>query len=81
MASEKQANKARELYSDLLVKRGAHAIGVADGQRYGKSGFVVVVYAASRTSPKIPHKLKGDLDGKPFEVDVVTVVTEPFAPE
>jgi hypothetical protein len=81
MASEKQANKARELYSDLLVKRGAHAIGVADGQPYGKRGFVVVVHVAPHTSHKIPNKLKGDLDGKPFEVDVVTVTSEPFAPE
>jgi hypothetical protein len=81
MASEKQANKARELYSDLLVKLGAHAIGVVDGQPYGKSGFVIVVYVATHTRPKIPNKLKGDLDGKPFEVDVVTEVTEPFAPE
>ena len=81
MASEKQANKARELYSDLLVKRGAHAIGIADGQPYGKSGFVVVAYVAPHTKPKIPNKLKGVLDGKPFEVDVVTEVTDPFAPE
>jgi hypothetical protein len=81
MASEKQANKARELYSDLLVKRGAHAIGVADGQPYGKCGFVVVVHVAPHTSPKIPDKLKCDLDGKSFEVDVVTEITEPFAPE
>jgi hypothetical protein len=29
----------------------------------------------------MPEKLKGDLDGKPFEVDVVTEATEPFRPE
>ena len=32
-------------------------------------------------SHKMPEKLKGDLDGKPFEVDVVTEATEPFRPE
>jgi hypothetical protein len=81
MASEKQANKARELHSDLLVKQGAHAIGVAQGQQYGRRGFVVVAHVAPGKSHKIPEKLKGDLDGKPFEVDVVTEVTEPFRPE
>jgi hypothetical protein len=75
MASEKQANKARDLYSDLLVKCGAHAIGVTDGQPYGKHGFVVVAHVAPHTSHKIPKKLKGELDGKPFEVDVVTKVS------
>jgi hypothetical protein len=81
MASEKQANKARELHSDFLVKRGAHAIGVADGQAYGKQGFVVVAHVDPATKAKIPDKLKGELDGKPFEVDVVTKKSEPFAPE
>jgi len=81
MASEKQANKARDLYSDLLVKCGAHAIGVTDGQPYGKHGFVVVAHVAPHTSHKIPKKLKGELDGKLFEVDVVTKASEPFAPE
>lgn len=81
MASEKQANKARELHSNLLAKRGAHAIGVTDGRPYGKRGFVVVAHVAPHTSHKIPDKLKGDLDGKPFEVDVVTKASDPFVPE
>lgn len=81
MASEKQANKARELYSDFLVEKGAHAIGVAQGQQYGKRGFVVVAHVAPGTSENIPKKLKGNLEGKPFEVDVVTEASEPFRPE
>ncbi len=81
MASEKQANKARELHSDLLVKRGAHAVGVAEGEIYGKSGFVVVAHVAPNSRQKMPDKLKGDLNGKPFEVDVVTEASEPFTPE
>ena len=81
MASEKQANKARELYSNFLVKRGAHAIGVANGQRYGKQGFVIVAHVPPHTSHKIPSKLKGELDGKLVEVDVVMEVSEPFVPE
>ena len=81
MASEKQANKARELHSDLLVKQGAHAIGVAQGRQYGKRGFVVVAHVAPGTGRKMPEKLKGSLHGKPFEVDVVTEASEPFRPE
>jgi hypothetical protein len=81
MASEQQANKARELHSDLLVKRGAHAIGVAEGKPYGKRGFVVVAHVAPDTGKKMPDKLKGEINGKPFEVDVVTKASEPFAPE
>jgi hypothetical protein len=81
MASEKQAKKAREIHSDLLVKHGAHAIGVAKGQQYGKPGFVVVAHVTPGTSKRMPDKLKGHLDGKPFEVDVVTEASEPFRPE
>jgi hypothetical protein len=40
-----------------------------------------VAHVAPGTSHKMPEKLKGDLDGKPFEVDVVTEATEPFRPE
>ena len=47
----------------------------------GAAGFVVVAHVAPGTSHNMPKKLKGDLEGKPFEVDVVTEASEPFRPE
>jgi hypothetical protein len=81
MATEKQANRARELHSDLLAQWGAHAIGVINGSRYGKRGFVLVAYVEQERNHRIPDKLKCNVGKDSFEVAVVTKPMERFSVE
>lgn len=81
MATEEEANHARELHSDLLAKRGAHAVGVAEGRDYGKPGFVLVAYVDPRGDHDIPKSIETKRAGKSFQIDVVTKPSEPFQQE
>lgn len=81
MATERQANKARDLHADFLVRHGAHAISVEPGDAHGKSGFVVVAHVAAAGKHSIPRTLSGKLAGKTFEVPVIARETEKFRPE
>jgi hypothetical protein len=56
MASEKEANLARERYSDFLRKHGAHAISV-DQVRYRERTFVVVAFFAKKPA-NLPTSLE-----------------------
>lgn len=78
MASEEQANKAREQSGRDLLRRGAHALGV---ENRGKRGWVVVAHVAPDTKADLPSKVtvasqKGDVD-----VPLVSITSEPFKPE
>ena len=44
MATEKEANLAREQHADSLVQLGAHSIGVDEFVHEGKKTFGVVAY-------------------------------------
>ena len=77
MATEEQANKARNKYSDTLVKRGAHAIGVDKG----KTGYVVVAHVAPDEKHDVPDKLSFKAGNEVVEVPVVKKLTERFRPE
>jgi hypothetical protein len=81
VATEEQANKARDMHSDLLVERGAHAIGVESGRSHGKSGFVVVAHVAPDETHDIPSTLTARIAGKTVEVPVVTKQSGRFRPE
>lgn len=81
MATERQANKARELHAEHLIHEGAHAVGVDKGSRYGKRGFVVVAYVEPQQASRIPDSLKCRSGKKAFKVAVVTKPSERFAPE
>jgi hypothetical protein len=79
MANEDEANKMRQQYGRDLLKRGVHAIGVEEGKRHGKEGWVVVAHVA----PKAKVDLPSSLSIKDGEVEVPLVVkrSEPFALE
>jgi hypothetical protein len=77
VATEEQANKARNKYAQALVKGGAHAIGVDKG----KSGFVVVAHVAPNQAHDVPDKLSYKAGKETVEVPVVKKVTERFRPE
>jgi hypothetical protein len=78
MATEEQANLARKAHADLLVQRGAHAIGVDEGASFGKPGFVVVAYVAPNEDHDIPAHLTCASGNYAFEVPVVTKTAPRF---
>jgi len=81
VATEKQANKAREVHSDALAERGAHAVGIASGRPYGKRGFVVVAYVNAGEAHDIPDKVTTKTGDGEISVAVVKKVAERFQPE
>lgn len=78
MASEEQANKARELNSRDLMRRGAHAIGV---EKRGKGGWVVVAHVAPDVKANLPSTVTASSPAGEIEVPLVSVTSEPFKPE
>ena len=81
MATEEEANRARELHADALVKHGAHAVGVASGRPYGKRGFVVVAYVSPGHPHDLPETVTSKIGKSEVDVAVVKKIAERFAPE
>jgi len=81
MANEDDANKARQQHGQNLMKKGVHAIGVEEGRRYGKQGWVVVAHVAPKAKVDLPSSLS--CSGKQGQVEVPLVVARsaPYAPE
>ena len=81
MVNESEANQARQRHGRDLLRRGAHAIGVEEGERYGKKGWVVVAYVASQGKVDMPSTLNVSDDEQGVKVPVVTIESEPFKPD
>jgi len=82
MANEDDANKARQQHGRDLLKKGVHAIGVEEGRRYGKQGWVVVAHVAPKAKVDLPSSLScSGKQGGEVEVPLVVARSEPFAPE
>src|SRR5689334_15983131 len=75
MASEKQANKAREEYSTFLQSLGVHAIGVDQIKKKGEKEFAVIAYLEKK-NPKLPGTLIVNDGNKRVEVPVVAKIAE-----
>jgi hypothetical protein len=74
MATLKQANIAREQYSQYLQKNGAHAIGVDKIDHKGKQTFGLIAFCES-AGKKIPETLEiEDGSGATMEVPIQTVI-------
>jgi hypothetical protein len=58
MATEQEAEQARDQHAETLIRCGAHAIGVDRGDPYGEPGYVVICYVA-------PARLPGAVSGAP----------------
>lgn len=80
VATEKEANLAREQHSDSLRDLGAHAITIDEVTRGGVKTFAVIAMFEKKpkTAPKTlaVKKAKGTLD-----VPLVTRVSEKYRPE
>jgi hypothetical protein len=80
MASEEQANLAREQHGDSLREMGAHGITIDEIKRKGEKSFAVV--ALFENQPKdVPDALEIKHGKATISVPLVARVTEKFRPE
>ncbi|HVQ36303.1 MAG TPA: hypothetical protein VMS31_02140 [Pyrinomonadaceae bacterium] len=80
MASEKEADLAREEHADFLHDLGAHGITIDEIKREGAKSFAVV--ALFEDQPKqMPDTLEIKRGKKTLTVPLVARVTEKFRPE
>lgn len=80
MISEKDANLARDQYSDKLTALGAHAIAVDEMIHNEEKTFGVVAFVEQK-SAEIPAYLTLRKGAKTFKVPVKVQVAEKFKPE
>lgn len=80
MASEKEADLAREQHSDFLVDLGAHGITIGEIRRKGEKSFAVVALFEEKPD-EFPETLTVQSGKKTLEVPVVARVTEKFKAE
>lgn len=75
MATLKQANQAREQYSEYLEKNGAHGIAVEKIDHNGKQTFGLIAFCES-AGEELPQTLEiEDESGTKKVVPVQTVIT------
>jgi len=80
MASEKEADLAREQHSDFLLNLGAHGITIDEVKRKGEKSFAVVALFEEKPD-EFPDTLTVQHGKKTLEVPVVARVTEKFKPD
>ena len=80
MVSEKEANLAREQYSDFLRGLGAHAIAVDEVAHKGEKTFAVVAFFTKKPAD-VPGTLEVKSGKTTLAVPLVARVTEKFKPE
>jgi hypothetical protein len=80
MASEKEADLAREQHSDFLLDLGAHGITVDEVKRKGEKSFAVVAFF-EQPPDEVPDTLTIQSGKKTLEVPLVARVTEKFKAE
>jgi hypothetical protein len=80
MASEREANRAREQHSDRLRELGAHAIAVDEIGRKGGETFAVIAYFEKKPAG-VPAALEIRIGKRTLAVPLVARVMERFKPE
>jgi len=78
MANEDDANMARQQHRTDLLKKGVHAIGVEQGNRHGKDGWVVVAHVAPDAKVELPSTLSYSAKEGTVEVPLVVTHSEPY---
>jgi hypothetical protein len=81
MANEDEANRARREHGRDLMRRGVHAIGVEEGKRHGKKGWVVIAHVAPQLKVDLPASLPLSTDTGTIDIPLVIARGEPFKPE
>jgi hypothetical protein len=80
MASEKEANLAREQHSDYLRELGAHGIAVDQVKRKGEKSFAVIAFF-EQPPQDLPEKLEVKKGKRTLKVPLVARVMERFKAE
>jgi hypothetical protein len=80
MASEKEADLAREQHSDFLLELGANGITIDEVKRGGEKSFAVVALFEKKPE-EVPDTLKVRSGKKTLEVPLVARVSEKFRPQ
>ena len=82
MANEEEANLARKHYQTDLLRRGAHAIGIENGKRHGKKGWVVVAHILQDAKVDLPSTISiARKNNTNVAVPLVVTRSQPFKPE
>lgn len=80
MATEKEANKAREQHAALLESLGVHAIGVDEIGKKGLKNFGVIAFV-EKPNKKLPTELKILSGKKEIKVPLVAQISNEFQAE
>jgi hypothetical protein len=80
MATEKEANLARDQHADTLAELGAHSIGVDEFEFEGKKTFGVVAFVEKSTAG-LPTHLTIRSGKKETQVPLLAKIASPFKPE
>ena len=80
MASEMEANAARDQHSEFLRRLGSHAIAVDEVSVKGEKTFAVVAHFAEKP-PNVPRSLEIRSGTRTLEVPLVARVTKKFRAE
>ena len=75
MATEKEANKAREKHSDFLRKLGCHSILVDKVKRGKESTFGVIGFCEKRPSGPLPDELEIESGGEKKKIPFALRIT------
>jgi hypothetical protein len=80
MATEKEANKARNLHSDMLQSLGVHSIGVDVIGKKDSKKFGIVAYVEKHVKD-LPSELTILSGKKEIKVPVISQLADQFKPE
>lgn len=80
MASEKEADQAREQHSDYLRDLGAHGITIDEVRHKGEKSFAVVAMFEKKPAD-MPDELNVTSGKKTLKVPLVARVSQKFKPE
>lgn len=81
MASEKAANRARELFFDKLFSKGAHGLAVDIARVDGAETFALIAMVAPGKKKPMPASVSYKSGNKTVTVPIVVRNVEPFKPE
>ena len=80
MATQKEANKAREQHHKLLISKGVHSIGIDVIGKKGSKNFGVIAMIEKKTDD-LPEVLTITTGKKKVEVPLITQVHKKFKAE
>lgn len=81
MASEKEANRARDEHSEYLRRLGAHSIAVYEIGKGGGKSFAVVAYFSRKPAVPIPLALEVASGRRKLSVPLVAQIMKTPSPE